>query len=95
MQYLLTEEEMGRIRMREMDVRKLPDLEKLTLYVQHVATTMIPTAPQPERQRPLNGEQRPHGCIHVEDPRGPQYRVRYCDLCQVSGICPLPREWSK
>jgi hypothetical protein len=91
MQYLLTEEEMADVRrMREFTSRLNP--EALRNVVEHVATTMIPTVP-------INGSlgsprDRPHGCIHVEPPDG-QFRPRYCDGCQVQGICQQPKHWSK
>ena len=89
MQYLLSEDEMATIRQRTIDAAKLPSLEALTNVVKHVATKMIAFPQSGE------GAASPHGCIHVEDPRGPQYRVRYCDRCPVAGICPLPKGWSK
>jgi hypothetical protein len=98
MQYLLSEEEMAAVREERLAIaQKLPDrtiaghLEGLTNVCRHVATTMIQTAP-------VNGggvSYRPHGCIHVPDPRGPQWRTRYCDGCQVARICPQPKEYSK
>lgn len=97
MQYLLSEEEMAVIRDERMaissklrgDVRS--HVEALTNLCKHVATTMIQT-------QAVNGggvSDRPHGCPHVPDPRGSGWQTHYCDNCQVAGLCPLPKEYSK
>lgn len=99
MQYLLTQEEMDaritdQILLQKITGRSSASLsdyaEGLKNVCQHVATTMIQTVP-------VNGggvSDRPHGCIHVKhvDPR---WQTPYCDGCQVAGICPQPKEWSK
>jgi hypothetical protein len=89
MQYLLSEEEMAAIRADRQAIQKLPTLEGLENVCKHVATTMIQTMN-------VNGggkSDRPHGCVHVKDEHG--YTAHYCDRCQMAGICPLPKEWSK
>lgn len=97
MQYLLNAEEMFELREKEMAVAKLTNGKRIDDFVvaltnvcQSVATTMIPTAT-------LNGfavKDHPHGCIHVK--MADQRRnIHYCDGCQVAGICPQPKAWSK
>jgi hypothetical protein len=91
MQYLLTEDEMEVIRRERSVVAKLPGMETLINVVRHIACNMVDT-------KPIKGgtpQTRPHGCIHVEDPRGPQWQVQYCDYCSVAGICPQSKNWSK
>lgn len=91
MQYLLDEAEMATIRSERQSAQRLPSLEGLKNVCQHVAATMIQTVA-------VNGggiSDRPHGCIHVPDPRGKGWQTQYCDNCQVAGICPQPKEYSK
>lgn len=91
MQYLLSEDEMKAIREERIAAQKMPSLEALINVVQHVACNMIDIRP-PNGREP---ETRPHGCIHVRDPRGKSYQCLYCDNCSMARICPLGKDWSK
>jgi hypothetical protein len=97
MQYLLSQDEMNARRDQDMLLAKVTNGQRiedfhagLTNVCKHVATTMIQTIN-------VNGggkSDRPHGCVHVKvaDPR---WQTQYCDGCQVAGICPQTKEWSK
>jgi len=91
MQYILSENEMEDVRIDRLRLEKMPSSEGLVNVVRHVATTMIQTVNVNGR----GASNFPHGCIHVKDPRGPTWQTEYCDGCQVAGICPQPKEWSK
>ena len=95
--YLLDQEEMDAVNRDRLKLAKLPGgadhMEGLANVCKYVATQMTENG-----TRLANGRkpaQHPHGCIHEPDPRGPQWRTPYCDNCPVSGLCPLPKEWSK
>lgn len=88
MQYLLSEEEMQEIRTAREQAARMPSLEALTNVVKYMACRMV--------VEPIDGQKaRPHGCIHVRDPYSPEWTIDYCDRCPASGICPLPKNWSK
>ena len=93
MQYILTKEEMTALQDKDAVANqlltKLPNLDTLATIVQHVALTMVETAPARGR---VTG--RPHGCVHVK-PENPAHRCHYCDACPVAKVCLLPKEWSK
>lgn len=88
MQYLLTEEEMERVRQERQDRHRMPTREALGAFCKHAATTMVAT---PLSAWHIRGQSEPYGCIHVD--RDKSYG--YCDLCPVRSICPLPKDFSK
>lgn len=96
MQYLLTHEEMEAVRGDREILRNLPGgvnhMEGLKNVCQHVATQMAEVGGNlPNGRKPSD---RPHGCVYVRDGSG-NLTAHYCDNCPVSGLCPLPKEWSK
>lgn len=91
MHYLLDETEMAAFRQITQDQQKMPTLQALTMACQHIATQAVGQI-RPGSDYVLTT---PHGCIHVEDPRGRKWRTRYCDFCPVRGICPQPKAYSK
>jgi hypothetical protein len=85
MQYLLTEAEMAALRGTKLPGGSISDhLKSLKNVCQNIACT---------HNTPLNSS--PHGCIHVDDPRGSAWQPRCCDGCSVAEICPQPKLWSK
>ncbi|WP_380873655.1 hypothetical protein ACFB49_42950 [Sphingomonas sp. DBB INV C78] len=100
MQYLLTEEEMQAIRVDRDHLREAVFGDKLDVLVQHIACTMIETAPPRSTvwtgtSTPAYPKDRPHGCIHYRDPQTGNRTADYCDGCPVSDICRRYKEWSK
>lgn len=91
MQFLLSEEEWARVLEEREQRRQMPTLEALINVVKHVACNTIDTNPTNGRQ-PMTV---PAGCRHVPNSFMGKYTPEYCDHCSVSGICPLPKNWSK
>lgn len=91
MQYLLNEEEMEAVRVLRRDTAKMPAMEALVNVCRWMATSAI----GPIRPNSSFVLTTPHGCIHVQDSRGPERQTRCCDHCPVAGICPQPKNWSK
>lgn len=97
MQYILTEEEMQEITADRNNLRKAVYGTRLDALCQHIATTMIETAPPLGEVWSSHGrypKTDPHGCIHVRGSDG-KLTAHYCDACPVSHVCQQYKEWSK
>lgn len=94
MQYLLSEEEMQGVRVREREMLDLPSRDVLVTAVQSIACNAIGLQPDMDWMAKREPSTRPHGCYHVRDDKG-QRTSHYCDFCPVTKLCPQPKSWSK